>query len=56
MDLHEAIFINLRRMATAAEQLAKGQDLVDQCPERYRLPAETEKSNNPVDTSQGGML
>jgi hypothetical protein len=56
MDLHEAIFTNLRRMAVAVEQLAKGQDLVDQCPERYRLPAETEKSNNPVDTSQGDLV
>lgn len=56
MDLHEAIFVNLRRMAIAAEQMAKGQDLVDQCPERYRLPAEAEKSNNPVDASQGDLV
>lgn len=56
MELHEAIFTNLRRMVIAAEQLAKGQDLVDQFPDRYRLPAETERSNNPIDTSQGDML
>lgn len=56
MDLRDSIFTNLRRMSGAAEQLAKWQDLVDQYPDRYRLPAETEKSNNPVVTSQGDLV